>query len=597
MSGRKKTLQEWRESLNKRHSTSTKLLRDVWSGAAKKEAKIKKTEVVTRRSVAGYFLGYGNRKPHEVKTAAARAGNFAIRDFDSAVRFRELILTWDDEAIKNFSDLVAHRCKKILLHDNYGYWEAVIQEFIDISERYGLEFIYDKKRIETALPLIKRRLNPRWWHRQLRKVKFRIIDNTCRRMGMVSAADMHYCSDEAVRLRVEQLGRNRAYLESVKATNNEGQEYFLSELSDVGVSNPRIRRNELMTRMSGFESVADKAGHVGIFWTITAPSFFHPVRTIRNAKGNLIRVENNPRYGGGDVRDAQKYICKKWAAVRARWKRNGLQGYGFRVVEPHADGTPHWHMLMFFGSAMEATAADYFLRQVMVVESEYQEPGADRHRVLTVNIDKDKGRATGYIAKYISKNIDGHQIEKDLLGNDAYDSAVRINAWASGHSVRQFQQIGGPGVQVWRELRRMADEAHDGLLAEAIEAACAGDWDRYCQLQGGVLVPRDDQRIRLGWWWETNPESPDELLGAFKNQYGEDSKGSIFGVMCDGVGALSRFYTWTLERLHKTMPVVRDNLARLLGVYGGRPAWQVAGWSSEDDYLDWMRGDGYACDD
>ncbi|MBS1212386.1 MAG: replication protein, partial [Proteobacteria bacterium] len=144
-----------------------------------------------------------------------------------------------------------------------------------------------------------------------------------------------------------------------------------------------------------------------------------------------------------------------------------IQIYGIRVCEPQHDGTPHWHLLLFMEARNAETAGsvlrDYALRE------DGDEPGAQQHRFESVAIDWNKGTAAGYIAKYVSKNIDGFGLEDDLNGHDAKQTAPRVEARASTWGIRQFQQIGGPPVTIWRELRRLSD-APEGILNDAFQA-------------------------------------------------------------------------------------------------------------------------------
>ena len=360
-------------------------------------------------------------------------------------------------------------------------------------------------------PAIARMTDPQWWRRQLRKVHATYVEGAAIRLGYVHKRADPYVSNESVLRRAQQNERNADALEATTATNEDGQEYTLAELAAKGPANKAIRRAELMTRIAGFERIADDLGHVGLFFTMTCPSRMHKWRTTR--KGGA--VIENPKYDGTLPNDAQKHLAKTWARIRAAIARRGMHCYGFRIAEPNHDGTPHWHLLVFIDPAYQGRKDTDAVCRFCALVRRYAladsptERGAKQHRCDFKPIDKGRGSAAGYIAKYVAKNIDGYRLDKDLIGNDAVETSHRVETWASTWRIRQFQQIGGPPVGPWRELRRVKAipanspahliEAHAAVnktkalddLSESQQQVIKGaQWDRYVNAQGGVFCGR-----------------------------------------------------------------------------------------------------------
>lgn len=123
------------------------------------------------------------------------------------------------------------------------------------------------------------------------------------------------------------------------------------------------------------------------------------------------------------------------------------------------------------------------------------ETGAEAHRVHEVLIDRTKGSAAGYLAKYISKNVDGEHLEPTAAG--AQNRAQRVRAWASIWGIRQFQQIGNPIVTIWREVRRGVEPGRDATVTAAAQAADRGDWCGFTEVMGGPQRPRCEAPLQL----------------------------------------------------------------------------------------------------
>lgn len=402
------------------------------------------------------------------------------------------------------------------------HWERVTKKYVGEDE---------------IAPAIARMFNDVWWRGRLRRIAAAWREHLQITVGNVSKKKHAYASKNCVTDWREQKRRTREFLKGLDLEDEDGNRVSLIEKFDGSVANPAIRRCELMTRIRGFENICNELGYVGEFYTLTAPSKYHATTKAgyRNSKWN-----------GASPSDTQSYLAGLWARIRAKLHREEIRIFGIRVAEPHHDGTPHWHMLMFM-LPEDVERVRLIIRDYAWEEDrhELKSDKAKKARFYAEAIDPEKGSATGYVAKYISKNIDGYALDGEIddeSGELLKETAPAVSAWAARWHIRQFQFIGGAPVTVYRELRRLADtEAAHGLSVEFAavhDAADAGDWAGYVNAQGGPFVRRDDLQVRT--LYEPRTEF---------NQYGEETV-CIRGVYDSAIGAgtpiLTRLTQWKI---------------------------------------------------
>jgi len=445
----------------------------------------------------------------------------------------------DDEQIRRVAFACSSSCHEAA-RESDDLHEAIVRTR-EVCRAIGIEPPAIKKPAgaDEVKAAVLRAACPVWWRRRLRILIARRTEARAITAGEVHRVATPYCSRQGLNRHRAAKRRNSELLAAMQAVNELGEIFSLEELAATSTSCPRLRRNELMARVKGLETLADQRGDSGLFVTWTLPSRFH---AISSKSGRP-----NPAFDGTMPGQALRHLGSLWARARAALLKAGCRPYGLRVAEPHADGTPHWHFLLFIEPAQVKSLKDV-LRHYALTESP-DEPGAQRHRILFTDIDKAKGSATGYIAKYVSKNIDGHALDGtksrdaggdlEQTGDDAVSAAESIRAWASIWGIRQFQFFGTPPLSFWRELRRV--EA-DPKIAPVIESARApaddGDYAAHVQAVGGVCASR--AALTLATYRDPMPDEP--------NRYGERVKGRVRGVVAmDGSGVLlTRLHTWTI---------------------------------------------------
>ncbi|MEM5511848.1 replication endonuclease [Pseudoalteromonas sp. AS84] len=405
----------------------------------------------------------------------------------------------------------------------------------------------------------------RWWARQLKTIRRQFLELLEIATGQVGKDLYHdkkskkfkrrgispYSSKQAQREFNFAQASGRQFLEMMELQSSDGDVISLIEAVKSGMANPTNRRNELMLRIRETEELADEMGYVGVFYTITCPSRFHA---------------NSSKWHGETPKDAQNYLTQTWARARSKLNRRGLKYFGVRVVEPHADGCPHWHMMLFMPKnklqEVNAILRWYFIQEDKTELYDYYGPVQTRAKVVNewvdinthgthiktvekcvsyragtkrselfktykqkrrewglkksqgkkakapskfyrtfsprfdaIKMDKSKGSAASYIAKYISKNIDGYQLsdhEDAETGENLQEQANPVLAWASTWNIRQFQFQGSPSVTVYCELRRMpkGKAISDETIEPIRHAADTASWKDYVKLQGGMCIGR-----------------------------------------------------------------------------------------------------------
>ncbi|HHK8500077.1 replication endonuclease [Vibrio parahaemolyticus] len=446
----------------------------------------------------------------------------------------------------------------------------------------------------SALQDISKLISEKWWCGRLNKIRKIMREHLAIAMGQVSSKASPYASWDCVREHQAQQTANYEYIKQCQLLDEEtGEEADLWDMVKKSVANPAIRRHELMVRCRGCEDIGNELGLQGLFLTLTTPAKYHN----SYKKGGFIG-----HWNGASPRDAQTYLNNVWQRIRAKLGRKDIRWFGVRVAEPHHDGTPHWHLLIWVKPEDKELVTEIFVDYATKEDKHelFDKQGKFDHsaRCDVGEIDPELGTATGYIAKYISKNIDGFAMDdevSDETGKSVKDMAKNVSAWKSRWNIRQFQFFGGAPVTTYRELRRFANQnkkafmeylfmqervdlltiysmlqrdlvgpikpsklitneelmkvigdsyqartkSEDASITDTLKAADHGNWQGYIMGQGGPFVKREDLLIVNSY----------EVL-PFASPHGEDVR-KIEGFATPEETIKTRTKVWTIQKKSK----------------------------------------------
>ncbi|WP_406643487.1 replication endonuclease [Pectobacterium brasiliense] len=346
-------------------------------------------------------------------------------------------------------------------------------------------------------------IEPTFWAQKLWRIRCHWLGCRDAAKNLVHKQISPYVSTRALREFANSQQRMREFLEKHELESSDGERISLETAYSSGNSCPKNRRVELMTRLRHTGDHFAAEGLSGYFLTITLPSRYH---------ANCINGSENPRCTVIDPCAGQEKLSQIWRNVHRKFARENIFSAGFRMVEPNHDSTPHWHVLIWFRPE-QAQSGLKILSDRYCAEDYQMIAHNPSVRFKYLPIDPERG-AAAYCAAYISKNIDGFQLDGDSeSGLAAADGATRATAWARLYRIRQFQSFGCVGATAWRELRRLREKPDcDSILADFWQAADSGDFGQFIRLSrehGGVSLYRADadfsgQELRNRWGEKTS---------------------------------------------------------------------------------------------
>jgi ribosomal protein L22 len=414
---------------------------------------------------------------------------------------------------------------------------------------------------------IKKMLCEKWWQRKLKRYRAHAIEAVEIAAGNVSKQAAPYCSRFALGEFIQQQKKNQRYIDSMQLEDENGEIIDLKAAIDASVANPANRRAELMLRVRSIEEHAIDIGFTGFFYTLTAPAKYHV---------------NSNKWDGATPKDTQKYFTDVWARTRAQLNRLNIEYFGIRVVEPHADSTPHWHMMLFvspenarrFNQVIRWHFCQQDIEELLkrrerqaskkrfkaykkarsawgLAKSKKQKASkpqplhgifAPRYMAVKLDMDGENGRsAAAYIAKYISKNIDGFALGDDKdheTGKALLDSVSPVTAWSRLWNIPQFHFQGSPSVTVYRELRRQREEIQTPEIEHIRAAADSGDFKTFIDLMGGMCAGKN-QTLKTKWQDKDQPNKYREIIKTIKG---------VFVSADPKIDLLTRTKTWLLKQ-------------------------------------------------
>jgi len=360
---------------------------------------------------------------------------------------------------------------------------------------------------DMETPDAKRARCPMHHRRRLRRRAATARQHLAALLGTIGAGGAPYADHYAVTCWRERQAAAEAFGLSRVLLFEDGQQV---PLWGVMESSRKARLAALYAQTLGLDELTQRRGLLPVFLTMTLPPQHHP----------------NPRHGqpyaGLEWEDApcpgetDAAMGGLWKQLRARLAADDIDLLGLRVVEPHQDGCPHLHAMMYLQDQEQSNRLDWHLQELC------PEPvKGERIASKLMTLDRTKARPATYVMKYLLKCLPAHEdaaVHADGTVRDGDPDHLahyaEVQAWASERRLRRFAWLGLHGIRTtWQRIRAMTDDEIEyapDAVQEAAHAMREGAWADALEAMGAIRAD-GRERVRLTY-------------AVKKNSYGEDVK-------------------------------------------------------------------------
>ncbi|HGP4250362.1 TPA: replication endonuclease [Pseudomonas aeruginosa] len=342
--------------------------------------------------------------------------------------------------------------------------QYLINKLVSTPREFGIKLEYGRN---TTIQSLAARLSDRkWWVRKITQLADEMREHQAQLSGALGGrrSPMSCCSDATIEVMRERKRRTDQALKSkfkVKKSPDGAKVFSLYEISTAAKKN---RLNELFLDIKALETIAEQKSYGCAFITLTAQPRFHS--NPKNGKKT---------YDGSSAREANLSIQKDWRSIldgldNLGVKRKSGSYFGFRVVELHDDGCPHWHILFFFDKGLgiiesvEKSIERLYDRQGR--GQYFRKSKKDIVRMIG-NTHGNPAKPSSYIFKYIAFALDS---DEEKCSDLAYRYKCAIRAMRArqydffGVKCAMGKQRALKGIartdQAPQHIKKLADELH-----------------------------------------------------------------------------------------------------------------------------------------